>query len=217
MPVSRSPGLFVNMKKSHEIKKSHATSLPINPRYGVPAISWSDLVAIESNVERWYKTVTGAHPKLKNDSMRYGTVVHDQVRRRKLKGIPCGNDPEKILSCVIKDGKQSFTVIGKPDDVDEETIYEYKTGLKLWSRGKAENHGQLKTYAMLRMKATGKCPKRALLVSLGTVNDEDAGIVLTGETRVIAVPISKVDVLKIQSRFVLGYRKAIRYIDSIER
>ena len=178
--------------------------LPPNPRYNnAPAISWSDLLAIESNVEKWLK---GNRMKA-NESMSYGTHVHAQIKHRKLKGIPHGNNPEK---------KYIFNqIVGTVDDHDDDTIYEYKTGMKLWSKKKAEEHGQLFTYALLICKNTGKCPKRALLVSLETGKDEDSGVVLTGDKRILEVPITLLDILKIQVRFMQAVEKVKLYQASV--
>ena len=201
------------------------SNLPINPRYGEPAISWSDVVAIESNVEAWYKRATGVMGKRESTSMSYGTFVHAQIQRRskvhpKLKSIPHGKYPEVqvIYNLRYKKGKsnRSFLICGKPDDADEDTIYEYKTGLKLWGRKQADDHGQLRTYALLRKYVTGKAPTQALLVSLETANDEDAGIYLTGEIRVLTVKITPLELLKIQARFIAAYEKASDYIHSLE-
>ena len=185
-------------------------SLPINPRYGTHSVSWSDLVAIEQNPKAWLE---GKRLK-SNQSMDFGTFVHAQIKHRHLTTVPVGNAPEKVYSAKISNGKQSFTIIGKPDDTDEDTIYEYKSGLKLWNRKQAETHGQLFTYALLKWKATGKLPKKALLISLETRYDEDCdGIVLTGKQVIHEVPITLKDVLKIQARFV----KAVSTLSALPR
>lgn len=180
------------------MSRQRAFKLPINPRYGVSAISWSDLTAIESNAKAW---LDGKRLK-STPAMDFGTSVHAQIKHRKLKNIPVGNAPEKVYSTTISNGKQSLMIIGKPDDTDDDTIFEYKTGLKLWTKKKAEEHGQLFTYALLKWKTTGKLPKRALLISLETRYDEEIeDTVLTGNMVVHEVPITIVDVLKIQVRF----------------
>lgn len=195
--------------------------LPAHPRYdNVRAISWSDVTAIESNVEAWYKRATGVMGKRESPSLSYGTFVHNQIQRRKLKKIPHGDHPEEVVLHLLryKKGKanRKFFIIGTPDDADLSTIYEYKTGLKLWSRKQADDHGQLRAYALLRKSVTGVAPKRALLVSLETADDEDAGIYLTGKTRVLEVEIKPLEILKIQARFIAAYEKAIDYIATVE-
>jgi hypothetical protein len=202
--------------------------LPVNPRYGVPAISWSDVIAIESNVSAWYKRATGVMGKRESPSLSYGTFVHNQIQRRakvhpEIKNIPHGHSPEEVIVYNLRYRKghkkvpHSFLIVGTPDDADDDTIYEYKTGLKLWTRKQAEDHGQLRTYALLRASVNkGKYPKRALLVSLETANDEDAGIYLTGNTRVLEVPITKLEILKIQARFIAAYEKAVEFMHTLE-
>lgn len=177
-------------------------NLPINHRYNIRAISWSDLLAIESNPEKWLAGVR----LNKNESMSYGTSIHAQIKHRKLtgklKGIPIGNNPDQVLTVEISNGKYKFTIIGTLDDSDDEKIIEYKTGLKLWTKKQAEEHGQLFTYALLKYKNCGKLPSKAFLVSLETCYNEDSeGIVLTGKSVVHEVLIKMIDILKIQARF----------------
>ena len=202
--------------------------LPAHPRYdNVRAISWSDVIAIESNVEAWYKRATGVMGKRESPSLSYGTFVHNQIQRRakvhpEIKKIPHGKHPEEVVihEIIYKKGSKKhirrFNIVGTPDDADLSTIYEYKTGLKLWSRKQADDHGQLRAYALLRRSVTGVAPRRALLVSLETADDEDAGIYLTGKTRVLEVEIKPLEILKIQARFIAAYEKAMEYIASVE-
>jgi hypothetical protein len=184
--------------------------LPPNPRYdNIPAISWSDLLAIEKSPEAFLAGVRLSP----NRSMQYGTHIHTLISKKKIKNIPHGNSPEKIYTCIISDGKIKFMIVGRPDDSDDDTIYEYKTSLGgLWSRLQAEKHGQLFTYALLKWKTTGILPKKALLVSLETENVIDMEVMeldlkLTKNVRIIEVPITLKDVLMIQTRFIKAYKK----------
>jgi len=148
--------------------------------------------------------------------MEYGTHVHNMIERGEIElpGVPKGEDPEGtyIVSLKVKNVPR-FNLVGTIDDMtdDGDTILEYKTARVLWSRQKAEAHGQLFAYALLRRLATGTTPSRALLVSLETAVDEDAGIYLTGERRVIEVKITELDILKIQARFIAAYKKVLAY------
>lgn len=188
------------------MKKPLVYNLPPNPRYNnAPAISWSDLLAIENNVEKWFK----GQRMQTNESMSYGTSVHAQIRHGKLKNIPHGNHPEAVYIF--------GQIVGRVDDHDDDTLYEYKTGMKLWSAKKASEHGQLFTYAYLIGKNTGTYPKKALLVSLETKTDEDSGIVLTGDKRILEVPITTKDILKIQVRFNKAFEKVQKYQASVSK
>lgn len=208
------------------MRKERGYNLPPHPRYnGVEAISWSDVKAIESNARSWYGRALGLIPKRESPSLSFGTMVHAYVQRRDftelgIDPIPHGNAPEETVVADIKFKHKrksySFKMVGTPDDADADTIYEYKTGLKLWTRRQAETHDQIYTYALLRYKHTGKLPTRAILVSLETFNDPDAGICLTGNSRAITVPITMVDILKVQARFIAAYKKAIDTISTID-
>jgi len=210
--------------KEFVILKNNMSNLPPHPRYnGVQAISWSDLIAIESNVATWYKRATGVMDKRESPAMAFGTHVHNMIERGKLKlkGVPKGESPEETIVATIKykkGGKScSFEIVGTLDDIagGGDIILEYKTGRLLWSQQQANDHGQLRTYALLRKSVTGKAPTRALLISLETANDEDAGIYLTGERRVLTVEITALEILKIQARFIAAYEKASDYIDTL--
>lgn len=199
-------------------------SLPINPRYGVPAISWSDVKSIESNPRVWYGQTLGLLPRRHTPSLAYGTMVHNYIQRRDftelgINPIPHGDDPERtvVTEVMFKHARRTyrFQIVGTPDDADRETIYEYKTGLKLWTRRQVETHDQIYTYALLRYKETGILPTRAVLVSLETFNDDHAGICLTGKSRSIEVPITLADTLKVQARFIAAYKKAIDVMQRI--
>ena len=176
--------------------------LPINPRYNTRSISWSDLLMIEQDAEAWLK---GKRLKT-NRYMEYGTSIHAEIKHRK-HDVPTGTAPEQIYTVKISDGKIKFHIVGKPDDTDDDTIYEYKTGTTLWGKKQAETHGQLFTYALLKWKHSGKIPKRALLISLKTAVDEDVGVYLTGDRVIHEIPITLKDVLLIQARFINAYKK----------
>lgn len=178
-------------------------TLPINPRYGVPAISWSDVIAIESNAERWL--AGGA--KIDNDATRFGTFVHAQIKHGKIKGVPSCEYKEKVLTATVKYGRKSFLAVGTPDSYDENYLNEYKSAKVLWSRKKAEEHGQIFAYAWLIWKNHGWYPKTARLVSLETAEDYDAGVYLTGNMRTIEFPIRFAELLKIQARFAKAFEK----------
>jgi len=190
------------------MKKLHAYNLPINPRYGIPCLSWSDVVSIESNVGKWLDRQLGLIGKMESDALNFGTFVHAQIKHKKIKGVPHGDHPETKLIFETK----KYTMVGKPDDYSDEAIDEYKSAKELWTRKKATEHGQLFAYAFLLWKMDGRLRKKARLTSLETKDDEDAGLYLTGEMRTIEVPIRMLDVLKIQVRFNKAYEKAIQEI-----
>lgn len=182
--------------------------LPVHPRYGIRAISYSDLIAIENNVERWFQ-----HRKMESDAMAFGTTVHALIKHRKLKGVPHGNNPEKRLSSEIYFGKKEhFTVVGTPDDFDNETLYEYKSAKKLWNAKKSKEHEQFPCYAFLIKENMGILLKKGKLISLETTYDEQSeGIALTGKMQVIDTEITMLDIMKIKARFVNAYKKVISY------
>jgi hypothetical protein len=55
-------------------------------------------------------------------------------------------------------------------------------------------------------------PKKALLVSIETAQDEDAGRYLTGDILVHEVPVTLLPILKIQARFNAAFEKVKSYV-----
>ena len=182
--------------------------LPINERYGIRGISFSDLIAIESSVERWFE-----HRRMESEALSFGTHVHSFISHGKLKNVPTGTVSEKKLQAEIYFGKKHFTILGTPDSYDDEIIYEYKSSNKLWNKKKSMENPQFPTYAFLIRENTGKLLKKGKLISLETKYDEESeGIALTGKIQVIDVDISVMDLLKIKVRFIKAYEKVINYM-----
>lgn len=183
-------------------------TLPVNPRYGLPALSWSDVVVIEQDVDRWLRGI-----KFKNRAMEYGTHVHKLIEKGHL-DVPRLGNPEQVYAATIPTGrgKSVFMCVGKIDDSNDDTILDYKTCKTLWTQKQAEEHDQLKVYAFLRWKATGKRPTKGMIVALETEPHEDSeSHVLTGNMRVLTVQLKLKDLLKVQARFQHAYWKVLQY------
>jgi len=207
------------------MKRELDYKLPIDPRYSISGLSWSSLAMIEKNPEEWYQTYVLGYKRPPTEAMKFGTKIHKQIADRKFRGklkkITYGSNPETKLTCKIFYTKtKSFNLIGTPDDFSYGTLYEYKTGTKLWTQKQADNHGQLFTYALLLQKAKRKTINIAYLVSLETkhltVNGKNK-IVLTGNRRILEVKITPQDLLKIQARFINGYKKVLKVIKEHEK
>jgi hypothetical protein len=141
--------------------------------------------------------------------MKYGTHVHLMIEKGML-DVPRFGNPEQVYTATVPTGKGrgTFLAVGKIDDHDENTIIDYKTCKKLWTQKQADEHDQLKAYAFLLWKSTGKMPTKGVIVALETAYDEDVDdVVLTGNRRELHVDITLLDVLKIQSRFQLAYHR----------
>ncbi|HCC04975.1 TPA: hypothetical protein DEP58_01555 [Patescibacteria group bacterium] len=157
-----------------------------NPRYdNKRVISWSDIVAIEN----------GTYPKSIPPSrkMLFGTYIHNLIEQNKLP------------ICVPKGVHHEFKVqykrfVGTIDSCDDDTIIDYKTATKHWSRIKAESHEQLVYYGYLRFKNTGILPKRYKIVSLETGLNEDDELVIIGEPRIHIKEITLTDLLRVKAR-----------------
>lgn len=192
-------------------------NLPTEPRYGIAGLSWSTVLQIEANPDRWYDEAFGIIPKRKpSEAMVFGSFIHDQIEKRKIH-VPHGHFPEQKMSAEIKYTKtKSFNMIGTPDDYGSKWLYEYKTG-KLWTQKQAKDHGQLKTYCALIEMAKGIKIRKAKLVSLETTYEQDknleTSLTLSGNVRIFDVVITDLDILKIKARFVKAYKIAMETIE----
>jgi hypothetical protein len=167
------------------------------------------MVAIEASVEKWL-----AGRKIKNRSMDYGSHIHKLIEHGHL-DVPRLGKPERSYVAQVPTGKGKgmFNVVGKIDDHDDTTIIDYKTCQKLWTKKQAQEHDQLKGYAFLLWKNSGKLPTKGVIVALETAYDEDVDdVALTGKSVVLEVPITLLDVLKVQARFQAAYSKVINHL-----
>lgn len=177
--------------------------LPLNPRYNLHALSWSDVLAIES----------GRHgKKLQSRALDYGTHIHAMIERGHY-DVPRLGNPETVFSAEIPlspRSKKTFTIVGKVDDHDDTTIIDYKTGCVPWTQKKAEEHQQFRVYGLLKWKATGVKPTKGKLVWLETYPHEDSDSYdLTGTIKIFEFPIRTLDMLKVQTRFIKAYHKVV--------
>lgn len=112
-------------------------------------LSWSSISQFQYDKEKWYeKYVLGARTP-ENAAMSFGKIVGERLAKEQdyLPLVPRGKIYEYELRACIDD---DIDMIGFIDSYDPENkqLYEYKTG-KLWDKEKADNHGQLKMYALM--------------------------------------------------------------------
>lgn len=183
------------------------TSLPINPRYGKQVISWSDVTAIEANPVAWLQG-----RQINSRSLEFGSHVHSMIEHGHY-DVPRLGNPETVFTAEIPvspRSKKTFTIAGKVDDHDDTTILDYKTGMKPWTYKKASEHQQFHVYGLLKWKATGLAPTTGKLVWLETCPHEDSdSMALTGTMKEFVFPITMLDMLKIQARFIKAYNTVL--------
>lgn len=182
------------MKSAQGFKKI----LP-NPRYdNKRVISWSDIVAIENG--RYGKGIPQSR------KVRFGSYIHKLIEEDKLNiKVPRGNQHELR----VQHGK----LVGTIDSCDYETVIDYKTATKHWSRLKAESHDQLVYYAYLLWKVTKIQPKRYKIVSLQTGWNEDDELTIIGEPRIHTKEITLLDLLKVKARAESALKKLKHDLD----
>jgi len=186
----------------NKLRVSRKNVLPENHRYGgIKGISWSDILAIESNVEKWID----GYRLPESEAFKFGQSVHERIEHGLIEA-PRGCHPETQLSALVDD---EFYLLGKPDDFDgKEIVDEYKTGAKLWTRKQAQDHNQYDIYAYLIWKNGYPHPKHARLTSFETAWSEDAeSLYLTGEKVTHIVLLNLTRTMRAVARAKLAYKK----------
>lgn len=75
-------------------------------------------------------------------------------------------------------------------------FYEYKTGKIKWTQNKAQNHLQMKFYAMLIFLAYGVRLSKASLIWIETFKDTDGKIKPTGHVEKFDITITLKDIME---------------------
>lgn len=144
--------------------------------------------------------------RMSNAGMEYGKVVAEALEKDQNTGDLMTDSAMLLLTkydvrdqeiaTEIKTKECIVPVIGRPDTLDSITkaFREYKTGKGRWTHNKAQNHPQMKFYAMLIYLKYGKLTKEAWLDWIETSN-ENGIIKPTGRVESFHVEISMADIL----------------------
>ena len=145
--------------------------------------------------------------------MDFGKVFAENIEKREkhrdpvmdmmLQSIPKLPCAEYGLDAVIKSKHGKFKVVGKLDQFDPETgdFDEFKTGYRKWTQGTAQEHGQMKFYAMMVYLKMGITNSKKTLVWIETRLNENvytgevSNITLTGNIRRFTVGYTLADIL----------------------
>lgn len=146
-----------------------------------------------------------------NSGQAYGKIVADALEN----GIPTGDlltdsatllltkydTADQEIRCDMKTKDSIVPLLIKPDTLDSKTkaFREYKTGKTPWTRKKAQDHIQMKFYAMGIYVAYGVLLKEAYLDWIETAKELDGTISPTGRLESFRVTFLLNDILKMMA------------------
>lgn len=112
-------------------------------------LSWSAMSSFEYDPEQWYQNYYLGNKTPPTPEMMFGSIFAKSCEARK----PLA--PVTLLSKMEQPFKVMFgkiPLVGYADTFDhkfKKKIGEYKTGVKPWDQKRANNHGQIKMYALM--------------------------------------------------------------------
>lgn len=145
--------------------------------------------------------------RVSNRAMDYGKVVANALEKGEDTGdlltdsamlmLPKYDLADEELRVELRTKDGWVPLLGKIDTRDSKTwnFREYKTGKNPWTLSKAQNHPQMRFYAMLVYLASGKQLKDAWLDWIETEHTEE-GIKPTGNIQSFRVTFTLTDILK---------------------
>ena len=172
-------------------------------------LSYTQVTLWKANPERYKKLYFENRPELRvsNSAMDYGKVVADALENEKETGdlltdtamslLTKYDIRDKEIATSLKMKDVEIPLIGKPDTMDSKTFAfrEYKTGTVKWTQKKAQNHLQMKFYAMLIYLEHKKILKEAYLDWIETVREGNE-IKPTGHVDSFRVVFTLTDILE---------------------
>lgn len=177
-----------------------SSSKPFTPR---GYLSWSQLNMWEKDPNLYYQVYWEGLDQFRSKFLELGKRMADGLEN----GFDCERDPmfEHLIMYLPSYPKKEFDLkadyagiplVGKLDGWNEATmtIGEYKTGKK-WTQSMANQHGQLKFYALLVWLKYHKLPEHIFLHWAETAEDLEGNLKLTGGGDTFEVKIKLSDII----------------------
>lgn len=152
----------------------------------------------------------------------YGTKITDILEGRvkpsktldnALKNVPRYKMTDKEIKCVLSRKFLEVTLLGRLDGGEiDGSQGEYKTGMAPWTQKRADESLQLRIYALIEYKNTGKIPKQSL-TWLPTAWD-GAEVFLKGEPITFSVQSAVKEMLETEVIVWKAYDKIISLIEN---
>jgi hypothetical protein len=172
-------------------------------------LSYSQMVLWQSDPRRYEEIYMDGRDELRtsNSGQEYGKVVATALEHGRDTGdlltdsalllLPKYDVADQEIRVDLKTTHGWLQLVGKPDTRNSLThaFREYKTGKHPWTAKKAQDHGQMRFYAMLIYLKFGVLLKDAHLDWIETEQGED-GIRPTGRVQSFRVTFTLNDILK---------------------
>lgn len=170
------------MQKSTNYKPNSKDQLLLPRGY----ISWSAMQTFKRDREQFIRHYIYGEPhEFTNPSMDFGAEFANTLVRRKkhddpvmdiiLRSIPKLPCAEYEIKAQVPSKYGKFTALGKLDQFAPNScdFDEFKTGMRKWTQNTAQNHGQMKFYAMLVYLKFGIVASKKSLIWIETAYDDD--------------------------------------------
>ena len=136
-------------------------------------LSWSSISSFQYDPEQWYDKYILGKAQKESAEMRFGKLVADSFQTDKpLAPVTLYKVVEQPLSIVLGD----IPLVGYIDTYNPEThdFREFKTGKKAWTKKRAQEHGQLRMYALC-LYVTHKVKPEDYTIHLDWIPTKDNG------------------------------------------
>ena len=142
-----------------------------------------------------------AYGKIVADALEKGIQTGDVVTDSAMLLLPKYDLADQEFFAELKTKEGIVNVLCKPDTMDSKTkaFREYKTGKTAWTKKKAQNHIQMKFYAMGIYLKYGVALKEAYLDWIETEKDLEGTIRPTGHLESFRVTFLLNDILKMMA------------------
>jgi hypothetical protein len=135
---------------------------------------------------------------------KYVPFKDDPILDMIARSIPRLGSPEHDAQGLLPSSRGYIPLLAKLDDYRPKThdFDEYKTGKRKWTQGMAQNHGQLKFYALILWLNYGVIDQRKRLVWIQTEDGPDGDVVPTGIVMPFEVKYTIADLLQFGNEIV---------------
>lgn len=171
-------------------------------------ISFSQMSMWQSSPERYKRTYFEGKRGFTNSGMRFGSVVADALENEEYTGdlltdtamelLPKFDVRDEEIRVPMKTKDGEIILLGRPDSLDSKTkdFYEFKTGTHPWTQKKANEHLQLKFYALMIYLKHDVLLDKCELIWMETFKDPDEKVQPTGKIVRFEVKITLKDILE---------------------
>lgn len=181
-------------------------------------LSWSAISSFEYNPEQWYrKYVLGIEEK-PNPAMLFGKLVGERIASDPtfLPNLPRLSLYEYEQPDGLRSMFGKIPLLGYIDSYEPHTtLFEYKTGQRLWTQKRVDEHGQIDMYLLLlwlkyKIKPTDIA---VTLFWMPTQDNSDFNISFINEKKIYPFPTTRTlqDILNFGARINRVYKEMDEY------